>query len=177
MKKVIIIHGWESSPVEHWYQEEKQILIQKGFEVLVPEMLGGSFVKEEEWVRVLADSNPDAETVLIGHSLGAPTILRFLESSSIKVDRVILIAGFASLLNLDYPNADYPGKFVERPFNWEKIKSKANKFLILNQDNDPWVPFAKGEELAQNLSGELVEVKGSDHFDKMDLDLINKGLH
>ncbi len=174
MKKVIFIHGWESGPSEHWYQDEKTVLETRGYEVYIPEMPGGSFVKEGEWVETLVKLEPDSETILIGHSLGAPTILRYLELADVKVDKVFLIAGFASSLHLDYPNAEYPDAFVNHSFDWEKIRQGAGEFIVLNQDHDPWVPFEKGEELAENLHGKLVKVAGDNHFDKMDLDLINR---
>ena len=177
MKKVIIIHGWESNPFEHlWYQEEKQSLEKEGYIVFTPQMPGESFVKEEEWVKTIKDIKPDEETILIGHSLGVPAILRYLEVVEKPVNKVILVAGFASPLVLNYPNEEYPRKFVERPFIWDKIRKMAKEFIIFNQDHDQWVPFEKGTELADNLDGKLIKVNGTDHFDKMDLNLINKYL-
>jgi predicted alpha/beta hydrolase family esterase len=177
MRKVVIIHGWESNPNDHlWYQEEKVTLEKMGYTVFTPQMPGGSFVKEDEWVETINDLKPDEDTVLIGHSLGAPTILRFLEKATDPVGKVFLIAGFASPLTLNYPNEEHPRKFVERPFDWEKIRRMASEFIILNQDHDQWVPFEKGKELADNLGGKLIKVEGTDHFDKMDLRLINKEL-
>ncbi len=176
MKKAIIIHGWESSPEEHWYQEEKALLEGRGYEVCVPLMPGGSYPIEDEWVRVTAGYNPDKETVLIGHSLGAPTILRYLEKAESPVGKVFLVAGFASPLQLDYPNEEYPRKFVERPFDWGKIRNNAEEFWVINQDHDQWVPFAKGREISGNVAGNLTQVEGTDHFDKMNLNLINERL-
>lgn len=176
MKKAIIIHAWESNPEDHWYRDEEIVLREKGFEIFIPQMPGGSFVKENEWVDVLKGINMSENDVLIGHSLGAPAILRFLESNEAKVDKAILIAGFCTSLNLDCPNEEYPRAFVSREFNWKVIKQKANKFIVMNQIDDPWVPLSKGEELAENLGVELIKVEGDNHFDQMDLGLINKEL-
>lgn len=176
MKRALIIHGWESSPEEHWYREEERLLKEKGFEVSLPEMPGGSFVKLEEWLEVIERFGPDEESVLIGHSLGAPAILRYLKAAEQKVGIVILIAGFASSLHLDYPNAEYPDKFLEGGFDWKKLKENAKKFVVINQKDDPWVPKEKGQEIADALGVDLVLVEGNNHFDQMDLDLINKHL-
>jgi predicted alpha/beta hydrolase family esterase len=176
MKKALIIHGWESNPDDHWYQEGKAILDKVGFEVYIPHMPGHSFPIEAEWVKVVSDFEPDGESVLVGHSLGAPTILRYLENAHNKVGKVVLIAGFASSLHLNYPNAEYPDAFVNHEFDWDKIKSNVGEIIILNQDNDPWVPLEKGKEIADKTGSKLVVVPGNDHFDKMDLDLINKEL-
>lgn len=129
MKRVLIIHGWESHSKDHWYQKEKVILESRGMQVLIPDMPGKSFPIEEDWVRVIEEFNPGPEDVLIGHSLGAPAILRFLENAKQKVGKIFLIAGFASSLNLDYPNAEFPGRFVERPFKWGPDKSSLWKSI------------------------------------------------
>lgn len=176
MKKVLIIHGWESGSKGHWYQEEKNILEKIGYIVAVPDMPNAKLPVLEKWVEVVENFNPDENSVLIGHSLGAPTILRYLEKAQKKVGKVILIAGFSSTLNMDYPNAKYPDSFVKNPFDWEKIKKMTGEIVVLNQVNDPWVPVAKGEEIAQKTGGTFVKVQGSNHFDQMDLDLINSRL-
>lgn len=175
-KRAIIIHGWESAPDQHWYIQEKVALEEMGYEVEIPAMPGGSFPIEEEWVAVIANLKPDNNTVLVGHSLGVPAILRFLEKANVVIDRAFLIAGFASPLDLDYPNADYPTRFVDHDFSWELIKQKSSDFLVYNQLDDPWVPISKGKELASHLNVELIEVPGDNHFDTMDLSLLNEEL-
>jgi len=176
MKKVLIIHGWQSGSQEHWYQEEKKILENLCYKVTVPDMPNANYPNLNEWIQIIEDFCPDKDSILIGHSLGAPTILRYLESTKKKVEKIILIAGFASTLNLDYPDSEYPDSFVKDSFNWGKIKENSTKIIVINQKKDDWVPFKKGIEIAKNTQGELVEVEGTDHFDKMDLDLINSRL-
>lgn len=171
MKRVIIIHGWESAPDEHWYQEEKIKLEGMGYEVAVPAMPNSAHPVKDEWVEAITDFNPNEESVLIGHSLGAPAILRYLEKTDKKVGKVFLIAGFAKDLGFNETQ-----NFVIDPFDWETIKKNADEFIVLNQVKDPWVPFAIGEEMAINLDVEIVRVVGNNHFDTMDLDLINRKL-
>ena len=171
MKKVIIIHGWGSGPNEHWYQDEKKLLEGEGYEVCVPLMPDTDLPILEKWLEALEGLKPDEDTVLIGHSLGVPTILRYLENGKNKVCKAILIAGFAESLGLNETN-----NFVEKPFDWEMIKKGAKEFVAINQIDDPWVPLEVGKRLASNLDVEIVEVQGDNHFDTMDLDLINSNL-
>lgn len=171
MKKALITHGWESGPNEHWYQEEAAVLERLGLEVLVPEMPGGTWPKKDEWVKIVADFNPDEETVLIGHSLGAPTILRYLENAEKKVGKVFLVAGFAKDLGMEETS-----NFVAEPFDWEKIKASANEIYVINEIDDPWVPLERGKEIAEATGAEFVPVAGNVHFDSMDLNLINSRL-
>ena len=171
MKKAIIIHAWESSPKEHWYQDEKIALEKLGYEVRLPEMPGGKWPKLSEWLPIIEAQEPDEETVFIGHSLGTPAILRYLEKSGQKVDKVISMAGFARDLGYDETR-----NFVEKPFDWDKLRGLANKFVIIAEKNDPYVPLDVAKEIAVKTGGEWVPVDGNIHFDKMDLDLINRWL-
>jgi uncharacterized protein len=171
MKRALIIHGWESGSTEHWYQEEKKALEAMGYEVVVPDMPNSFHPDKDDWVQIITDFAPDKESVLIGHSLGAPTILRYLEKTEQKIGTAVLVAGFASDLGFNETR-----KFVVDTFDWEKIRNNADKFVVLNQIDDPWVPLAIGQKMADNLEEELVKVTGNNHFDTMDLSLINKEL-
>ena len=171
MRRIIIIHAWESSPQEHWYLDEKKILEEMGHEVLVPELPGGRWPKLEEWLKVIEALTPDENTVLIGHSLGPAAIFRYLEKSGQKVRTVISIAGFVK--SLGFKETD---NFVEQSFNWDAIKKNINKIISIAQKNDPYVPIAASKEIADKTGGEFILVDGANHFDTMDLDLINKNL-
>jgi len=176
MKKALIIHGWESHSKDHWFQEEKKILESMGYKVEVPDMPNTFHPKKDEWVKVVKDFKPDEKSVLIGHSLGVPTILRFLEVSDQKVGKCILIGGFASTLEYPWPNVKYPNSFVEESFDWKRIRANAGELIIINQKNDPYVPVKAGKEVADKTGGQFVLVEGNNHFDTMDLNLINKNL-
>ncbi len=80
MKRVIIIHGWEGKPESNWFPWLRNELEKRGVKVEVPEMPDTDHPKESEWVPHLANiiDTPDEHTVLVGHSLGGITILRYL---------------------------------------------------------------------------------------------------
>jgi len=169
-KRVLIIHGWESNSTEHWFLEEKERLEKMGYEVLVPDMPNTSHPKREEWVKTIEDFNPDENSILIGHSLGGPAILSFLQKANQKVDVCIMIA--APIWKLGYSETD---DFFEN-YDWKKIKKMANKFVILNQKDDPWVKPEHGKTLADKLGGELNLIEGNDHFNEIEFNLIEKNL-
>lgn len=171
MKKIIIIHAWESSPEEHWYREEEKLLKEKGFKVLIPEMPGGRWPKLDEWLKVIEALEPDENTDFIGHSLGPAAIFRYLEKTGQRIDMVISIAGFARDLRYEETK-----DFVEEPFDWKKIKKLTNKVISVAQKNDPYVAVEISKEIADKTNGKFVLVEGNNHFDKMDLDMINEEL-
>jgi len=171
VKKVIIIHAWGSSPVEHWYRQEEKLLKDLGYNVQVPKLPGGNWPKLDEWLPIIENMKPDENTIMIGHSLGIPAIFRYIEKSHQKVDKVISVAGFVRDLGFDETR-----NFVDKPFNWDKINSLVGNTVVIAQKNDPYVSIEASEEVAAKTSGKLMLVAGNNHFDTMDLDLINKEL-
>ena len=171
VKRVLIIHGWESNSREHWFLEEKKRLGQLGYEVVVPDMPNTLHPKKEEWVKVIRGFNPDENSILIGHSLGGVAILRYLEEAINKVGKCIFIATPIRKLGMGYEGIE---NFLEDEFNWEKIKENTDKLVVFNQVEDPAVPLQHGKDLANYLNAELVVFKGNDHFDKIDFELLEK---
>jgi uncharacterized protein len=176
VKKAIIIHGWEGSPDVHWFQDEKAALEAIGYSVVVPQMPNPAKPKLSEWLTELNKLEIDQGTIIIGHSLGVPIIFRYLEQPEKHVDKVFSVAGFARHLELNYPNSEYPNSFVQNSFDWKKIKASVNRFYIINQDNDGLVPLEEGIYISSSLDTELIVAQGNNHFDTMDLDLINRYL-
>ena len=80
MKRAIIVHGWDGFPEEAWFPWLKRELEARGFTVDVPQMPEAATPKIDLWVPALAQAvgAPDVELVLIGHSIGVQTILRYL---------------------------------------------------------------------------------------------------
>lgn len=176
MKKALIIHGWEGNPKDHWFQEEKKILESIGYKVSVPDMPNTFHPEKDKWVKVVQDFDPDENSVVIGHSLGVPTILRYLEATSKKVDKVILLAGFADDLGKyvkDHSLFEPINNFIDAPFDWRAIKKNVNKIVIIHQRDDEVVPRDCGMNLAEKTGAKLILVEGTDHFDQINLNLIN----
>jgi len=168
-KRVLIIHGWGSSPKEHWFLKEKERLEKLGHEVVVPDMPNTSHPKKERWVKIIYGFDPDDRSVLVGHSLGGTAILRYLEKIDEKISRCILIA--TPIRKLGFEEID---NFFEPEFNWQKIKQNCKEFFIFNQTKDSWVPFQHGEDLATYVNGRLIPIEGNDHFDTINFSLLEK---
>ncbi len=129
--------------------------------------------RKEEWIRVVEEFSPDKSSILIGHSLGGSTILRYLEKAENKVAKCILIAVPIKKLGPDFKVIE---NFLEGDFNWEKIRKSSEKFIVFNQTDDPHVPLQHGKDLANYIAAKLVIVEGNDHFDKIDFELLEKYL-
>lgn len=168
MKNVFIFHGTEGFPEENWFPWLKEKLESKGYKVFVPQLPSPPVVaaKIDEWFNVLKnyETEINKDTILIGHSLGGVFTLRILEKLEQTIKSVFLTGtpiGLKPLLNYERDQA-----FSGFNFNWPKIKAGAKNFVVFHSDNDPYVSFGNGEELAKQLGVDLSFVPNAGHFNK-----------
>ncbi len=163
MKKVFIVHGFQGSPNGGWRpwlmaELEKIEVYACALSMPTPENPICS-----EWVAEIArhvERNKNDEIYLVGHSLGVPAIMRYLESAdSTAVAGCVLVSG---------PSEKNSNKkldlFLDTPFDFEKIKSTVMQFAIIHGDNDDRVPFDNAEMLAEKLNGELIMIPNGGHL-------------
>ncbi len=147
-----MIHCWEAKPDSRWYPWLKEELGKRGFKVYVPAMPNTMHPRQGAWVRKLADlvGKPDKDCYFVGHSVGAITILRYLESlrAGQKVGGAVFVAGFAS--NLAYHDLE---TFFSKPIDWKRIKSHCTDFIAIASDNDPFVSTHYATDIFKNNLG------------------------
>lgn len=167
MKNAIIIHGTYGNPDENWFPWLKTELEKIGYQVYVPTFPTPENQNLESWLEVLGDlySNIGAQTVLIGHSVGASFILSILESLDLPVRAAFLISGFLGLSgNEEFDNLNY--SFTTRPLNWKKIRHNVGKIFIYHSNNDPYVPIEQARVLARHLNTKPVIIENGGHFNE-----------
>lgn len=161
--KIIILHGWQGYPEENWYPWLKSELEKKGHEVIVPYFPEPDYPDLGTWVRNLKGivGSVDETYVFVGHSLGCVTILRFLESlkDDQKIGGAVLVAA---------PSGDLGIKeilsFVEKPFDWGRIRSRCRYFSVINSDDDPYIPTSHAYVLKDKLRAKLIIKKRCKHL-------------
>ena len=163
MKRVILIHGWQGQPGNHWKGWLRKKLEVQGVVVVEPEMPNSSNWPTD-WIHTLAEVVwiPDDETLLIGHSLGCPTIIWYLMwlRGNEKVLGTILVAGFSSKL----PGHDALHLWDFEPEKVKKTREHCNNFISIVSDDDPAVPLEKSEELNELVGGEIILEHKKWHF-------------
>lgn len=174
-KRVIIVHCWDGKPQESWYPWVKKELEQRDYEVVIPEMPNTSTPKIIDWVSFLGQiiGKPDMDLILIGHSIGCQTILRYLENlpKDENVGKVIFVAGWMDLLPVTY--GDEEEKEIARPWvessiDLEKVKGKAGSFTAIFSDDDPYVDFKENSRVFKDkLQAKIVIESGKGHFDEV----------
>jgi predicted alpha/beta hydrolase family esterase len=166
MEKVFLIHGWEGTPTNNWFVWLGDELKKLNLEVLAPAMPNADYPKKIEWVDYLNNfiGEEKSKVHLVGHSLGCIAILRYLESKpDIKAGLVVLAAGFSESIGFDIIE-----NFFDKPLDYELVKNKAEKFAVINSDNDPYVPLSFGELMSDKLGAELIIVKNGGHLNSDD---------
>ena len=174
-RRVFIIHGWDGYPEEGIFPWLKEKLESKGFEVSNPAMPEPLNPQIDTWVRFLKQQIgvPDEDTILLGHSIGAQTILRYLESlnENEKIGGGVFLAGWTRLTHEAYEteeDARIAKPWLETPINWERIKTKANKFVTIFSDNDPLVPLTDSEIFKEKLNASIIIEHDKGHFSGSD---------
>jgi uncharacterized protein len=156
-----IFHGTYGNPNENWFPWMKKEL---KCEVIIPEFPSPENQSLESWNKAFNEfeSKINSETIFVAHSLGVAFALHLLEKNKIK--SCFFISGFLGSLNNE--KFDELNKSFMKKFNWNKIKSNCEKFIIIYSDNDPFVPQEKAIELKEKLNAELILIRGAGHFNE-----------
>ncbi len=172
---MFIIHGWDGYPEEGIFTWLKKELESRDFEVFNPAMPEPLNPRIESWVSFLKNqvNIPDKNTVLFGHSIGAQTILRYLEllNENEKIGGVVMLAGWVHLTDEACETEEdkkIAMPWLETVINWEKIKTKANKFTAIFSDDDPLVPLSDSEIFKEKLNAQIVVEHNQGHFSGSD---------
>lgn len=167
-KRVFIVHGWGGYPQEGWYSWFKKELEKRGFVAEIPSMPNSENPKIEAWIPYLgkAIGKANENVFLVGHSIGCQTILRYLESlpDDKKVNGVVLVAGFFTLMNLKKDEKETARPWLETPIDAEKTKQHAKKFIAIFSDDDPYVSLDNADIFRKELGAKIVVQHKMKHF-------------
>ncbi|MDO8509384.1 MAG: alpha/beta hydrolase [Nanoarchaeota archaeon] len=174
MKRVFIIHGWDYNPKINWYPWLKKELENKKYKVIVPEMPNTSEPDIKNWVSHLSQvvGKLDEKTYFVGHSIGCQTIMRFLEKekSNIKIPKVVFVAGWFKLGNLEDTEVEEIAKpWTETSIDLNIIKQKIDKLVVFLSSNEPYNYLKENETLFRNkLGAKVIILKDKGHFTQED---------
>ncbi len=131
--------------------------------------------KIETWIPFLTEQvgQIDDQTFLVGHSVGAQTILRYLATLAPgeKVGGVAFLAPWTHLTDEVYEDDEDPilaKPWLETPIDWIKIKTHTDNFVAIYSDNDPVVPFSDSEVFKAELGAKIIVEHNQGHFSGSD---------
>jgi len=171
MKKIFIVHGFGGIPNAGWIPWLMKKLGENVIYACALPMPESKKPVVSKWIEEISHAVENAsedDIVLVGHSLGATAILKYLEqdSGNKKIAKVVLVSGLMSPLEPDNLDSNYRAidSFVTPPINFEKIRNKANNFTVLHSTDDPAVPFWHAEKISKSLDCRLVKAENKKHF-------------
>lgn len=161
MKKVLIIHGLNSSPNKAWRPWLMQELAKKDIYACALPMPGGETPNCEDWIETIKkEIGPKDEVYLVGHSLGARGVLRYLEKvTGNAIKGVVIVAG-----RFGKPESQGLESFYDKPLDFQKIKTACESFVVIHGDNDPNIPYDDAVKMAENLGCKLITIHGGGHL-------------
>lgn len=152
MKKVFIVHGFQGSPNGGWRPWLMGELEKQNIYSCALSMPNPNNPIPVEWVEEISrhvENNKRDQVYLIGHSLGVPAILRYIENTQAKnIKGIVLVAG-----PIFKTTKRKVAEFLKKPFDFEKIKKGVKKIVVIHGDNDRSVSMEQGEMLAKKLKG------------------------
>ena len=169
MKHVYIIHGWgfdSSMPWIVWAEEE---LRKKGYKVTSFDMPNTDEPKIEEWVGYLEKNVKDIDenTYFVGHSIGAQTILRFLEKSHkhLKVGGLVFVAPWLDLIGLKSDELKIAHPWINNKINPERILDHTGNITCIFSTNDPFVSPREWKKFEEMFRAKIIIKKDFGHFE------------
>ena len=165
MVNVILMHGKTADPSQKWYPWFAEEVRKQRIAFEAPTLPETNDPDCAAWVKELDATNPDEHTILVGHSRGGVAILRWLEGivAGRRVRKVILVATNSGRMK---DGNSHKGFFSQQGFDFEKIRTHCNDFVVLHSRDDVWVPFEDGDENARSLHARFLTFDDRGHFGK-----------
>jgi len=161
-KRALLFHGTGSTPEQFWLPWLTSELQKNGIEVWAPQLPEKDAPDLLVWTPwVLERAKFDGETIMVGHSAGAPLVLDLLQKISVTIEKAVLVAGFINPI----PNMPTVHPMLMLSPDWEKMRRNCRDFVFIHSDNDFWGCLPEqGEAMRQKLGGTLVTMTGHGHF-------------
>ncbi|NUS74476.1 MAG: alpha/beta hydrolase [Corynebacteriales bacterium] len=161
MKNAVIFHGTDENPDSYWYQWLACQLRARGYRADVPFYPAINQEKLADFLpQVLANHEFNSETVLIGHSAGAPLILSILERINVEIAQAVLVAGYSQRR----ANAKNMDPILQENYNWDRIRGHVKDIYFVNSVVDPWgCDDKQGRIMFDQLGGTHI-VRDEGHF-------------
>ncbi len=169
MKHIYIIHGWgfdSSMPWIIWLEGE---LRRKGYEVHSFDMPNTDEPTIEIWVKFLEEniSVVDEETFFVGHSIGAQTIMRFLEKSHkhLLIGGCVFVAPWLDLIGLGSDELKIAHPWLDNKIDFSRVLDHTGNIVCIFSTNDPYVSPREWKKFEEGLKAKVIIKKDFGHFE------------
>ncbi|MDE1871660.1 MAG: alpha/beta hydrolase [Candidatus Micrarchaeota archaeon] len=173
-ERMILVHRWGGTPNSDWYPWIRRMLLERDFEVLVPEMPHTNEPHIGEWVPYLSEvaKGIDENTYFIGHSVGCQAIMRYLEELGGDVAvGAVFIAPWLNLIGSSLESneeKELAMEWTSTPIDLHAVKRHLKSSFALFSDNDPFVPLDDSRIFREELGSRVVIHPKRGHFTEDD---------
>lgn len=150
MKTTLILHGITGNSQENWFPWLKSELEKVKHTVICPDLPDTHHPDRQVWldtVKKLIQDTDHTELTIVGHSLGVPTALDYIESSAQKVHQLISVSGFYQAYGMELNDYFMKAKDI----NMSQVVQNLETSKVLFGDDDPYVPQPTLHKLAKSL--------------------------
>jgi len=164
MKKVFIVHGFNSSPNSSWLpwlMEELKAINVYACSLAMPDPGEPQVLAWVAEIERHMTHNSTDELYVVGYSLGVAAVLNYAQSATaIPIKGAVLVAG-------RYEKSTNPktAGFYE-PLDFEKIKNTIGSFAVIHGDNDDVVPLSDGKKLTEKLGVPIITIPNGGHLNR-----------
>ncbi|MFF5482168.1 RBBP9/YdeN family alpha/beta hydrolase [Streptomyces sp. NPDC012935] len=159
-----IIHGYGASPGDHWFGWLREQLSADGIPATIPALPNPQNPDPAQWMEtVRADlGTPDENQIVVAHSLGCLTVLRYLRTlqGPWHLGTLVLVSGFVDQLPA-LPELD---SYIGDGCDVAGLREHLGRLTVFRSDADPYVPPHHTDRLAGLLGTCSVVVPGAGHF-------------
>jgi uncharacterized protein len=164
--KVFLIHGFGGTPNGGWRSWLMgQLALIDIYACSLPMPTPDTPIKEE-WVKEIEHGVgfPNENIFLVGHSLGVPAILQYLQNlpNGARVGGVVLVSGpYTNVPDEQHKILD--GFFVPE-YDFSKIKNVCKNFAVIHGEDDKVVPLSDAQKFAEALGCNAIAVPNGGHL-------------
>lgn len=146
-----------------WYKWFKGQVNDICHDVAIPDLRDTTKPELDVW---LADAMPYAQgwgpsSVVIGHSLGGVVALRALAREDVSPIRGLVLIAAPACATV---HVDHYLHFFNMPIDWEVLKKKIGKLIIIQCKDDKMIPYDHSLRYHEVLGGKLSLISKGGHF-------------
>ena len=162
-----IIHGSFATPNSNWIPYLREEIEKEGLEVYTPDFPSGvGYQNYENWNELLKIYVKvgllNENTIIFAHSIAPIFICKFLIENKIKVKRIVTVCGFNNYIagNKEFDSVN-KSMYTD---NLKEVKNYCDDIISYYSDNDPYVPFEKQKDFADEISNKQIIIKNGGHL-------------
>lgn len=153
-KTALLIHGTGGTSRKGWIPWLKTQLESFGYDVIAPDFPDATMPVLDDWLAAIEPyaAKMNEDSLIVGHSLGAPVAEHFILNNNLKVGKLLLVAP-------TFPTMPWDEYFRNRPepstqnihdvsaesLDWKSLENAVKAITVFGSEDDPHIDFSSLE--------------------------------